>query len=199
MIQLYCIFVKQGKVNMYHIVRDRRAVRSADKVIQSLEEILRHTSISNISVSRLCAQCGISRATFYRLFDNLTDVLAYRCDQILDVVSDQLCQRPDMSPKEISVFILESWMNHAVLMEALVEGHYMEILYHSQISHLDMFRSLFRQAEDMDEKTLFFQIQHLCFLLPAQLMVWQRNGKKETAEEIYEQITKSIRILSKIL
>ena len=64
---------------MYHIVQDKRAIRSAEKVIQSLEETLINTSISDISVSRLCTQCRISRATFYRLFDNLTDVLAYRC------------------------------------------------------------------------------------------------------------------------
>ncbi len=184
---------------MYHIVQDRRAIRSADKVIHSLEKTLGQTSINEISVSHLCAQSGISRATFYRLFDNLTDVLAYRCDQILEAVSARLSQRPDMSPRDISVLILESWMQHAVLMEALVEGHYMEILYRSHISHLDMFRRLFRQAEDMDEKTLNFQIQHLCLLLPGCLLIWQRNGKKETAEEIYGQIKKSFRILSKIL
>ena len=184
---------------MYHIVQDKRAIRSAEKVIQSLEETLINTSISDISVSRLCTQCRISRATYYRVFDNLTDVLAYRCDRILDMVSDKLRQRPDMSPREISVFVLESWMKHAVLMKALVEGHYMQILYRSHINHLDIFRSLFRQAEDMDEKTLDFQIQFLSLLLPGCLIIWQRNGKKETAEEIQEQITKSCCMLSRIL
>ena len=41
---------------MYHIVQDKRAIRSAEKVIQSLEETLINTSISDISVSRLCTQ-----------------------------------------------------------------------------------------------------------------------------------------------
>ena len=184
---------------MYHIVEDERARRSAKRIVYGLEESLGSVSIGEITISRLCAQCGVSRATFYRLFDNLTDVLAYRCDQILDEAAARVRQKPDPNPRETSIFILKSWMQHPALMKALMDGHYLEVLYQSHINHLDTMRELFLKAEVRNKKTVDILVQHLCLLLPGSLIIWQRNGGTETAEDIYEQTTNSFRILSRIL
>ena len=184
---------------MYHIVEDERARRSAKRIVYGLEESLGSVSIGEITISRLCAQCGVSRATFYRLFDNLTDVLAYRCDQILDEAAARVRQKPDPNPRETSIFILKSWMQHPALMKALMDGHYLEVLYQSHINHLDTMRELFLKAEVRNKKTVDILVQHLCLLLPGSLIIWQRNGGTETAEDIYEQTTNSFRILSRSL
>lgn len=184
---------------MYHIVEDQRARRSAKRIVYGLEESLGSVSIGDMTVSRLCAQCSISRATFYRLFDNLTDVLAYRCDQILDEAAERVRQKPESSPRETSIFILKSWMQHPALMNALMDGHYLEVLYQSHLYHLDMIRELLLKAGVRNKKTADALVLHLCLLLPECLIIWQRNGGTETAEEIYEQTTNSFRILSRFL
>ena len=77
---------------MYHIKQDARSQRSAKAIIEGLESCLEKKSISIITVSEVCAACAVGRATFYRLFDNLTDVLSYQCENIMRHISNKLNQ-----------------------------------------------------------------------------------------------------------
>ena len=65
---------------MYRISADPRAVASAKKVIDGLENCLERKKLSDISVSEVCRLSGVGRATFYRLFDTPIDVLQYHSD-----------------------------------------------------------------------------------------------------------------------
>ena len=73
---------------MYHIKSDRRSQASANELARGLNVCLKSMPLSTITVSDLHRITGISRATFYRLFDTIEDVLVYQCDQMLTKVLD---------------------------------------------------------------------------------------------------------------
>lgn len=54
---------------MYHIPNDERSRKSAEKIYQSLRHILFNKRLEEISISDIGKECGVSRSTFYRLFD----------------------------------------------------------------------------------------------------------------------------------
>lgn len=60
---------------MYHISKDIRAQKSADYICEALMKCVKHKDFAEITVSDLNKKYGISRTTFYRLFDNTLDVL----------------------------------------------------------------------------------------------------------------------------
>lgn len=184
---------------MYHIPADLRAEHSAEKIVNGLEDCLTRFPIQSITVSQLCKACGIGRATFYRLFDNLTDVLAYRCDSILDDASDIIRQQPELTPREISLFILKNWMKHPLLMRALVEGQHIEILYQSHRRHITLLKERTRQRIKLNDASLEIQLDHLCLLLPVSLFVWYRNGATESPEQLYDHFVGSLRLWAKVL
>lgn len=69
---------------MYHIKKDRRRRRSADVIMKTMMECLESKLLSEITVTEIQRRSGISRSTFYRLFDSKEDVIRYACDQFFD-------------------------------------------------------------------------------------------------------------------
>ena len=66
---------------MYHIKNDKRCLRSAALIADALERLLDQKIFADISVSDLQRESGVGRSTFYRLFDNIDDVVTYLVDE----------------------------------------------------------------------------------------------------------------------
>ncbi len=62
---------------MYHISKDERAKKSAIKIGNGLLRCLKTKEFYQITVTDIQKTSNVGRATFYRLFDNITDVLSY--------------------------------------------------------------------------------------------------------------------------
>jgi AcrR family transcriptional regulator len=73
---------------MYHIADDRRARRSASMVADGLMACLREKTLAKVRIADITGAAGVGRATFYRLFDGVDDVLRWRCDAVFaDIVA----------------------------------------------------------------------------------------------------------------
>ena len=77
---------------MYHIKQDRRSRASADEIARGLNTCLKTMPLSAVTITDLHRATGVSRATFYRLFDNIEDVLVYQCDQMLESMRDSCAE-----------------------------------------------------------------------------------------------------------
>lgn len=62
--------------------RQNREARS--RIVQALLELIRKKPLSEISISELTAQAGVSRMTFYRNYSSREDVLLSEIQDILD-------------------------------------------------------------------------------------------------------------------
>ena len=60
---------------MYHISKDKRALQSSELIYNGLLECIKKKPFDQISVSDLQKASGVARSTFYRAFDNISDVL----------------------------------------------------------------------------------------------------------------------------
>lgn len=65
---------------MYHIPNDKRAKRSGELIYQGLLNCLKKKSFELITITDLQKESGVARSTFYRLFDNMSDVLYWQCN-----------------------------------------------------------------------------------------------------------------------
>lgn len=70
----------EKRQSMYHISNDKRAKKSAELIYQGLLACLEHKSFDQITVTDLQKASGVARTTFYRAFDNISDVLYWKCN-----------------------------------------------------------------------------------------------------------------------
>jgi AcrR family transcriptional regulator len=62
---------------MFNRSKNPRVWRSLDKTATALFALLREKNYSDITISEVCAQAGLTRKTFYRDFDSLDDVIDF--------------------------------------------------------------------------------------------------------------------------
>lgn len=73
---------------MYKKHNNPAAIETQEKIRFSLLKALEHKTLTQVKVSDLCRDSGVSRNAFYRNFDSLEDVLVYHLDTLcVDMVA----------------------------------------------------------------------------------------------------------------
>ena len=159
---------------MYHIPDDERAKRSAEKIYQSLRHILFKKKLDEISITDIQKECGISRSTFYRLFDTTLDVLAMK----LTFFIDEYYQIYAKSQNELLAFYTY-WDKHSTLIYLLSTQ--------AEFIIKDVLKQKLKHNSVYDE----YYIEVQAATLSALLCKWVERGKKETPQEM-SQISQNI-------
>ena len=63
---------------------ERRAAATRDAIKDAMLELFQRTSFNEISISQLCREAGVGRATFYTHYTGLTDVIDELADDAID-------------------------------------------------------------------------------------------------------------------
>ncbi len=169
---------------MYHVKQDKRSQASAAELIRGLEVCLKEKSLMAITVSDLHRVTGISRATFYRLFDTPKDVLEYQFARMIDEI-------PRTKPQE-SMTVLQ------LLEESIAQGMAQHDLWKAMVDN-GRFDLIFRYTEGnfrlLDQRCGLllgslegaereYVISLLAMNMLATLITWDRNGRRETPAQI---------------
>ena len=173
MIQYICHNIVQGVEIMYHISNDKRSIESSKKIYKSLRRILLHKTLDEVSVTDIQKECGVSRSTFYRLFDNVVDVIELMFDYFYKRYLKQLKTKTNKN-----LFFFQYWNKHSDLVYIL--SHQNEaVIKRVMMSNLEN-----------DEKNQYL-VDIKVSILSSILSRWVLNNKIETPEEI-EKLTHDI-------
>ena len=184
---------------MYHIPEDRRALASALRLSSSLEKTLQRKALRQITVTEICRTARTGRATFYRLFDNLTDVLAWQCDRIMDESAEEISSETGPTVREISVLILKKWMCRPLLMKTLLENGQIDILHRAHVRNLPALQAVLADVPGANGSAILRLVGIVCRLLPAYLSVWHERGETGTAEDLYQEIREDLSLVMRVL
>ena len=185
---------------MYHIKSDKRSQASANELARGLNTCLKTMPLSTVTVSDLHRETGISRATFYRLFDTIEDILVYQCDQMLSRVLDSWSDHEVPNAYEAIRSIILLGFENMDFLEYMVENRRFDLLYEytaRQIFSIDALRRSF--TEGLDEIQTEYMISNLAMSMVATLATWIRRGRVETAEDIFDSTVRYWETMSSII
>ncbi len=170
---------------MYHIKSDKRSRASAEEIASGLNRILKSEPLHTVTVTRIHQETGVSRATFYRLFDSVEDVLIYQCDQLVQKAMDNYSVEHVASPYESIRGIMAMGFEYHALLEALVANKRMDLIYEYTARRLFTHQTIgpFIRA-DMDETAVDYFLSNISMAMVATLTTWTRRGCVETPEEV---------------
>lgn len=187
---------------LYHIANDQRERKSAAKLSAAAERILLSREPQKLSVSLLSAEAGVSRTTFYRLFDEPDDVLKYMADETFRKILQGYVDLIDRAQKHnLSVPNPLSWYEEGVRKNAgIVAG-----IIHSGKS--DILRSAHKKAlteyapilfPDLDPGTdefLFF-IEMRAAVFIASMTAWVETGERASMEDIRRYAARQLKFFN---
>ena len=183
---------------MYHISDDARAKKSAERIFHGLDACLKENPLSKVRVCDVYQKAGVSRATFYRLFDGINDVFAYACDKIRAniIVAAQKQIFPDQ--RELVAYCIKQWLTHETLMKALVDNGMFNIFYDSHMRNADILKQLYAFPPEEDYPYDYFA-SILTSLTYAVLSIYFRHGGSEPIVKVYRSICRCTEIVSDTL
>ena len=123
---------------MYKRCTTEKAALQQRRIEECLLSAMRDKPFGEISVSSLCEQTGLSRKTFYRLFEGKQDVLDSLIDRtIRDYIRYTLPQQvadTDVSPELLSFYYF--WLEQRDLLDVLSKNGMSTRLYDRCIRHM---------------------------------------------------------------
>ena len=184
---------------MYHIPNDKRAYRSAERLCDALLQCLKKKDLKAISISDLHHVCYVSRATFYRLFDSVDDVVIYQCDRLFDGLAEELSGKPELTLKDLSILMIRRWLAVPELMDAIVKHHLIGALIQAHERNDSILYTALGARLPKDPAARDYLMCTLSGLLPIMVEAWQRGGRKDSPEEIYEHMKQSVDLIHQLL
>lgn len=174
---------------MFHCKDDIRAERSANMLYDALIEVLKEKPLNKVTVSDLSKKSTVSRATFYRNFDEIIDLLYWKCDSEYHEVLTSFCQSdPDLTKEDVLLeFVLKYWMepDHMQLLELIMDAGRLDIIYNSFVNNADIVFDFLREhgiAVSTDNYEYFISVRAGFFV--GIIRGWIQTGKKQTPEEL---------------
>lgn len=131
-------FNKKGVGTVYKRCTTEKAALQQRRMEECLLAAMQDKPVAEISVSSLCEKTGLSRKTFYRLFESKQDVLCSLVDRaVRDFIRFRLPKEaavPGVSEELTAFFVY--WQNQRPLLDALSKNGSYLLLFDRCILHL---------------------------------------------------------------
>ena len=182
---------------MYHIKSDKRAQASAQLIGNAMMELLKVRNFDDISVSDIQRQSTVGRATFYRLFDNTVDVLSWLCNQIFDTMANRNAS-PTENMVESMIAFIGAWMEHEVLLQAIIRSGHIEVLYEMLYRRMKEAGDLLFPDLQLENGKADYLVSIASTAMIGGLSAWLKHGKTESAEQVFENIREVIGVFHQL-
>lgn len=182
---------------MYHISQDKRAIQSSELIYNGLLECIKKKPFDQITVSDLKKASGVARTTFYRAFDNISDVLYWKCDACFQEVLGIYNPKQFQDEINLARHYFAYWVNHSNILELLIQINRQDIIYSCHMKNADILQEKFGELPDirMEHGNYFIAIR-TGFTISI-LTTWLKGGRKESTDELVQIIEEQLAFLAK--
>lgn len=181
---------------MYHISNDKRAAQSANLIYSGLLKCLENKPFDQITVTDVQRVSGVARTTIYRCFDNLSDILYWRCDLCFQeaLLFDNRKSPPDEWQLMQSYF--SYWTAHSDILKLLIDINRQDIIYSCHMKNAKALEQSYGALPGMNETNARYFMAIRTGVTISLLKAWLGGGRKETADELLDILKKQLTFLS---
>ncbi len=182
---------------MYHIKEDLRAEKSAELLYEGLNKCMEEKEFDKIRIVDITKESTVSRATFYRNFDIVIDILYWKCDQLFgQVLSSYVESKPSLEDQNsLITYVFSFWMEHTDILEILIAQGRIDIIFNSFINHADIVMDYINSKIELPTLEYNYFLSSRIGVFVGMFQAWFKGGKKETAEELISILTKQFLIV----
>lgn len=190
---------------MYHIKDDPRAEKSSELLFEGLMRCMGKKPFDKITVTDITQMSTVSRATFYRNFDSVVDILYWKSDRLFHQVLTAFCAQDIQADAADSLilFVFRFWMEHSEILETLIEQKRIDIIFNSFLNNAPIVSRHLKENYGAQVPDSSCKMDYRYFIaIRAGVFVgifqsWIENGKKETAQELAQMIEQQFSAVSR--
>lgn len=184
---------------MYHILKDKRVDKTVQIICDGFLNLLKCNKFDKISISMISKETGVSRATFYRLFDKTEDIIEYMCYDVFEQIKNEMGLNKYTSSKEMIIDFIGKWIKNEELLYVLSTENMMSYLINIHINNKEFIKNLILDDKEISDFLMDYICYQFSYMLPMALDVWIKHEKIETKHQIYKSITSSTKLIAMML
>ena len=178
---------------MYHIKKDKRSVQSGILIFRALKDLMDEKPFDAITVTELVRRADLGRATFYRNFDNIEDVLFLQCDRRFEQLVQLLLDAKKTALNGGGVaphrLFLQFWYDDSDIIELMIKARRFDFLVRAfERVYRDLYNGGGLKASAPDCE---YTPRYMEYVLSIQvgmslglLLKWLENGKDIPPDEL---------------
>ncbi len=174
--------MRQNEKNVSPMSNEGRNAYVIEHITDALLKLLREKTIEEISISELCEQAGIGRASFYRNFNSKEDILRAYIQNLFQEWTAKDAQEENRPLSEFLHSLFAHFEKHRDFYELLNQRNLICLLKEVIIGLCGP------QPEHAKEEA--YARAYYSYALYGWIEVWFQRGMRETAEEIAEMFQK---------
>lgn len=182
---------------MYHISNDKRAKQSANLIYEGLIKCLERKSFEQITVTDVQKASGVARTTIYRCFDNLSDILYWRCDLCFRQALCSVGSVGMLDEWQLMQGYFTYWTQHSDILKLLIDINRQDIIYACHMKNAKALEESYGALPGMDEVSGRYFMAIRTGVTISILKAWLDGGRKESAEELIDILKRQIASLGR--
>lgn len=177
---------------MYRIKQDQRTIRSSQLIYQALATLMREKPFTKITVTNVVETAQVGRTTFYRIFDEIEDILRMRCDQVFDELVAYIVayRQEDRSPEPGMLLkpMLRYFYLHSDIIDLLLRARRMDILQDAFRERAQGIQAQAAQQMQVADEYVAYGVEIRINLMIAIVAHWVRTGKRQAPDELADTL-----------
>ena len=177
---------------MYHIKNDKRSIQTSKFIYNALSSLLEEKKYEDIKITEIIEISQVSRATFYRNYDSLDDILRYELDQKFIKLSEYLYANyksnkntNKVHPLSLLKPFLRFWYLDSLILEQLLETNKKEIIIDNILRTT---KNLLEKSNIEYKENIFYDymLNIRSNIIFSVLETWVLNDKNLSPDELYK-------------
>lgn len=182
---------------MYHIRDDQRSIRSAEMLYDGLKTLVQRIPFDNIKIKDLVEESGVGRATFYRHFDTIEDVLRRKSDQVFEEMIQHIIAFVEENGNDLRLMLLKPVLryfnSHSEIIELLLQADRLDIAMASFRRAVEPYKEHALTYLDIDPAYIDYSITVRVAIVTNILVQWIETGKSEPPDELADLLSVMIK------
>jgi len=192
-----------GGTKMHHINNNKRSIQSSEWIYAALRDLMNEKKYEDIKITEIVERAKVGRSTFYRNFDNIDDILHYKCNEKLKELKEYIQEfQMKLDENTENLFLrpfLRFWYLDSTIIELLIASNRLDIL--SDIA-VETFGTFFPSSKFLNEANAKYAdyLLSIRFGVAINLLTqWIKNNKRDTPDDLTDMILSQIKLIAQTL
>ena len=184
---------------MYHIKDDKRAKTSAGLIYEGLKKCMREKPFEKITISDIQRESTVGRATFYRNFDGLIDVLYWQCDCSFREMATLFLESKEYQKMKAGMLLcfFDYWTERSEILEQLLTVSRVDIIYDCHLKNSFSITEFYNNVQPLPHVDYEYFMALRSGVLIGMLLVWIKRGKMENPAQLRRILSEQIDFIKK--
>lgn len=170
---------------MYDVGYQPRCVATAEKLFNAIVALLdQGISLDEITIVKLCNAAGVSRGSFYKHFDSLTDIFSWKIDQCMTQAFRGGGYLAEHDVGALTESFYYYWVAHSEFLDLLVSCKLFLLFNHGCRKGFKTFFGPIIDKSDISDESKPYLVDLYASAATSIMRVWLTRGKKESAERL---------------